>query len=235
MVIKTLGAELKPLTPTTVATASLFGALLLLNPGPSAAASLEEQTKNLEKSVQTVEQRRKAALHDLNVNVLQAYRDAIKIESVETDIAEVFDRTARVRVKVDYSFDFTAAKGVRSALSKYFTTSTDKEWGVEPYGRIYTNFGDCVGAYCAVKTDTTRFLKNSAVGINVTFLGEWEPGLLMDGKGRFELGSGRFTFLIDVPKSKIKGDPKPVVKGQIYDVHYCNGRKGCSGVEFSQR
>ncbi|MNO05120.1 hypothetical protein D3C81_2263740 [compost metagenome] len=57
----------------------------------------------------------------------------------------------------------------------------------------------------------------------------------MDGSGRYELKPAKFTFLIDVPKSKIKGDPKPVVKGQIYDVHYCTGRSQCSGLSFSQR
>lgn len=199
------------------------------------AATLEEQTKSLESSVQTVEQRRKSALQDLNVNVLQAYRDAIKIESVDTDIAEVFDKTARVRVVVGYSVDFDAARNVRSTLSKYFVTNSDKADGVEPYGMIYTQYNDCVGDYCAVKKETSKFLRNSAVGINVSFLGEWDLSTMMNGSGRYDLKSGTATFLIDVPKSKIKGDRKPVVKGQIYDVHYCGGRSTCSGQSYSPR
>lgn len=217
------------------ATALLLGLALSSTSGVANAATLEEQTKSLEKSVQTVEQRRKAALRDLNTNVLQAYRDAIKIESVETDIAEVFNRTARVRVVVAYSIDFEAAKGVRSTLDQYFVTNTDKGDGVEPYGMIYTRYNDCVGAYCAVKKQTSSYLRSSAVGINASFLGEWEPGILMDGGGNYDLKSGKFTFLIDVPKSKIKGDPKPVVKAQIYNVHYCTGRGPCAGAEFSPR
>lgn len=102
------------------------------------AATLEEQAKSLEGSVQTVEQRRKVALKDLNVNVLQAYRDAIKIESVDTDIAEAFEKTARVRVVVGYSVDFDAARNVRSTLSKYFVTNIDKADGVEPLHQTLT-------------------------------------------------------------------------------------------------
>lgn len=213
----------------------MFGLLTSLIPAVAGAATLEEQTNNLESSIQTVEKRRKAALRDLNINVLQAYRNAIQIDSVDTDIAEVFDRTARVRVVVSYSFSLEDAKGVRSSLGQYFSTNTDKEYGVEPYGMIYTNFNDCVGVACTIKKETSRFLKNSAVGINVSFLGQWQPGILMDGSGRYDLKPGKFTFLIDVPKSKIKGDPKPVVKGQIYDVQYCNGQSACSGLNFSQR
>lgn len=190
---------------------------------------------SLEKTVMTVEQRRKAALHDLNVNVIQAYRDSIKINSIDTSIDEVFERTARVKVSVSYAIDFAAAKKVRASLSQYFRTNTDKEAGVEPYGMIYTALNDCVGQYCAVKSDTSKFLRNTAVGINVSLLGEWEPGILMDSSGHYDLKPGRINFFVDVPKSKIKGDPKPKVKGQIYDVHYCDGSSPCSGVTFSIR
>ncbi|MDT8925071.1 hypothetical protein RBE51_19975 [Pseudomonas taiwanensis] len=214
---------------------ALLAGMLLFTPTLAGAATLEEQAKSLERSVKTVEQRRKEALADLNTHVLRAYRDAIQITSVDTDVAEVFDRTVRVRVVVTYAVDFERARQVRSTLSQYFTTNTDKEVGVEPYGMIYTNFDDCVGEFCAVKKETTRFLKNSGVGINVSFLSNWETGLLMNGSGRYELKPGKFTFLIDVPKHKLKGDPKPVVKGQIYDVHYCDGNGGCDGVTFSQR
>lgn len=222
-------------TKTQFGLLPFLGLLTCMLPAGASSATLEEQAKNLESSVKTVEQRRKTALRDLNVSVLQAYRDSIKIESVDTEIAEIFDKTARVRIVVAYSFDLDAAKGVRASLSQYFTTVTDKQAGVEPYGMIYTNFDNCIGTYCAVKKESTRFLKNSAVGINVSFLGQWEPGILMDGSGRYELKPGRFTFLIDVPKSKIKGDPKPIVKGQIYDVTYCSGSGACSGLSFSPR
>lgn len=190
---------------------------------------------SLENSVKTVEQRRKVALHDLNVNVIQAYRDAIKIHSVETSISEVFGKTARVKVSVSYSIDFAAAKKVKASLSQYFRTGIDKADGVEPYGMIYTYFNDCIGQYCAIKTDTSQFLQGTAVGINVSMLGEWQPGILMSGSGRYDLKPGRIDFLVDVPKSKIKGDPKPQVNGQIFDVHYCDGSSPCHGVTYSKR
>lgn len=215
--------------------AALICGLMTFHSVNTYAASLEEQMNSLEKSVMTVEQRRKAALHDLNVNVIQAYRDAIKINSVDTSIAEVFERTARVKVSVSYSIDFDAAKKVKASLSQYFRTGIDKADGVEPYGMIYTELNDCVGQYCAVKTDASKFLRSTAVGINVSILGEWQPGILMDGSGRYDLKPGRINFLVDVPKSKIKGDPKPQVKSQIYDVHYCDGSSPCHGVTFSMR
>lgn len=219
----------------TLAMAALVCSLMAFQPLSVAAASLEEQMSSLEKSVMTVEHRRKVALHDLSVNVIQAYRDAIKIHSVDTSIAEVFDRTARVKVSVSYSIDFSAAKKVKASLSQYFRTGIDKADGVEPYGMIYTYFNDCVGQYCSVESDISQFLQGTAVGINVSMLGEWQPGILMNGSGRYDLKSGRFDFLVDVPKSKIKGDPKPQVKGQIYDVHYCGGSSPCNGVTFSRR
>lgn len=219
----------------TLAMAALICILMTPQPVSAGTASLEEQMNSLEKSVMTVEQRRKAALHDLNVNVIQTYRDAIKIHSVDTSIAEVFGKTARVKVSVSYSIDFAAAKKVKASLSQYFRTGIDKADGVEPYGMIYTYFNDCVGQYCAIKADTSQFLQGTAVGINVSMLGEWGPGILMDGSGRYDLEPGRIDFLIDVPKSKIKGDPKPQVKGQIYDVHYCDGSSPCRGVTFSRR
>lgn len=214
---------------------SIFAASVSIISVPAGAASLEDQMKGLEASVKTVDQRRRESIKDINVNVLQAYRDAIKIESVDTDIAEVFDRTAKVRVVVKYRVDFDETKAVRATLSKYFETATDKEFGVEPYGRIYPNYHSCVGAYCAVKQDTMKLLKNTAIGINASFLGEWEPGIITSAGGNFELASGTLTFLIDVPKSKIKGNPKPVVKTQIYNAHFCNVGTGCTGVSYSKR
>ncbi|ASJ88620.1 hypothetical protein [Pseudomonas aeruginosa] len=222
-------------THSTLATASLLGLLASAIPAAVFAASLEEQAKNLEASVKTVEQRREDGLRDLKENAIKAYRDAIKIDSVETDIAEVFDRTARVRVVVTYSFAFEEAKGVRSTIDKYFVTNTDKETGVEPYGMIYTRYQDCVAENCSISKEARRYLESTAVGINVSFLGEWQAGILASGSGRFDLKPGKMTYLIDVPKSKIKGDPKPVVKGQIYNVHYCTGEGPCSGVTYSQR
>ncbi|MHD0644933.1 hypothetical protein ACYPKM_04860 [Pseudomonas aeruginosa] len=207
----------------------------LLGAAGAGAATLEEQMKNLEGSIKTVEQRRKFAQNDINKNILQAFRDAIIFESVDTEIAEVFDTTARVKVVVHYSVDFEKAKAVRAKINDYYNTVTDRESGVEPYGMIYTNFNECQGVNCTVKTETTRQLKRSAVGMHVSFLGKWETGILTDGSGRFELKPGSFTFTFDVPKSKIKGDPKPAVKGQIYDVHYCSGKSTCSGLEFSPR
>jgi hypothetical protein len=201
------------------------------------ATTLEEQVGNLEKSVQTVDQRRKIALKDLTDNVLKAYRNAIRIDSVDTTVAEVFGNTARVKIVVDYSVDFEAAQAIRSTLSKYFVTATDREAGVEPYGMIYTHFDECVGSYCAVQKEMRKLLENSAVGVDASMLGEWDLSIMTNGSGRFDLKSGTATYLIDVPKSKIKGNPKPVVKGQIYDVHYCSVRRAapCSGLSFSRR
>jgi hypothetical protein len=192
------------------------------------AATLEEQTKSLEQSVQTVDQRRRVALKDLNVSVLQKYRDALQIDSVDTRIGEVFDRTARVEVTVKYSFDFEKSKEARESLSKYFDTDTDKEPGVEPYGRIYTKFNQCVGAYCAVRQEMTKFLERSAVGIYVTFLGV--PGVFVttDSSGHFELASDSVTIQFDVPKSSIKGDPKPKVTAQVFDSHFCPDENVCA-------
>lgn len=212
---------------------ALLGFVLASTSGAAQAMTLEEQAKSLETSVQTVEQRRRSAIKGLKVDVLQAYRDSMVIESVETRVGEVFDRTARVDVKVTYSFDFEKAKLARENLSKYFDTATDKRPGVEPYGMIYTNFPDCVGAYCTVKTEMTKYLKWSAVGVNVSFMGI--PGVFVttQGDGMYDLKPGSVTIQFDVPKSKIKGDPKPVVKAQVFDIHFCPGDPDCSGYRYT--
>lgn len=197
------------------------------------AATLEEQTKQLESSVQTVEQRRKAAIKDLNASVLRGYRDAIKIDSVDTRVGEVFDHTARIDVTVAYSFDFEKAKAVRASLSKYFSTNTNKEPGIEPYGRIYTNFNDCVGAYCTVKTAMTRLLTSTAVGVRVTFLGIPGTFVTTGMEGTYELTPDTVTIQFEVPKSKIKGDPTPVVAAQVFDVHFCPSDPDCSGYRYT--
>lgn len=215
--------------------ASLFAASLSFISVPAGATSLEDQMKGLEASVQTIEQRRKASLRDMQINVLQAYRDAMVIDSVETRVGEVFDRTARIEVAIKYSFDFEKARAVRANLSKYFSTNTDKESGVEPYGRIYTNFDDCVGAYCAVKQEMKHFLQWSGVGINATFLGLRGTESTLDRSGHFELHPGKVTFQFDVPKSKIKGDPKPVVTAQVFDFHFCPGDSECGGNSYTVR
>lgn len=187
----------------------------------ASAATLEEQAKTLEQSVMTVDQRRKAAIKDIKVNVLQVYRDSLIINSVETKIGEIFDRTARVDVTVNYSFDFDKANIARINLSKYITTDTDKARGVEPYGMIYANVDDCVGINCTVNQQVKKLMKWSTVGVGVTFMGI--PGVhpTMDMTGHLNLKPGTVTIQFDVPKSKIKGDPKPVVTARVYDIHWC--------------
>lgn len=218
---------------TSLGFSAIMGFLLAINCGSAQALTLEQQAKSLEKSVQTVEQRRRSALNGLKVDVLQQYRDSLVIESVDTRVGEVFDRTARVEVKVSYSFDFDKAKLARENLSKYFSTSTDKERGVEPFGMIYTNFPDCVGAYCTVKAAMTKYLEWSAVGVNVSFMGI--PGVFVTapGDGMYDLKPGSVTIQFDVPKSQIKGDPKPIVKAQVFDVHFCPGDPDCNGYRYT--
>jgi len=213
--------------------AALLGLVFSCSSGLAQALTLEEQAKSLEKSVQTVEQRRRLALKGLKIDVLQRYRDSLVIESVDTRVGEVFDRTARVEVKVSYSFDFEKAKVVRANLSQYFDTATDKQPGIEPFGMIYTNFPDCVGAYCTVKAEMTKYLKWSAVGVNVSFMGV--PGVFVTarGDGMFDLKPGSVTIQFDVPKSQIKGDPKPVVKAQVFDIHFCPNDPDCSGYRYT--
>lgn len=216
-----------------ISTALMTGLLLAAVSGVGHSATLEEQAKGLEKSVQTVEQRRKTALKDLKVSVLQGYRDSLQIESVETRVGEVFDRTVRVEVTVAYSFDFEKAKAARESLRKYFQTSTDKRPGVEPYGMIYADFPYCVDAYCTVNKEMTHYLQWSAVGVNVSFLGI--PGVFVtsDMSGHYDLKPGSVTLQFDVPKGKIKGDPKPVVTAQVFDVHFCPGDSDCSGRRYT--
>lgn len=187
--------------------------------------------RSMEKSVKTVEQRRRDGLKDLGTNVLAAYRDSIRVTDVQASVDEVFDNTARIKIVASYTFDFDKAQMVRKTLSKYFETATDKEAGVTPYGTIYTHFGSCVAENCAIKTEAERFLKGSAVGLQASLLGEWELVVFMQGNyGFYDLKDGKATFLVDVPKNRIKGDPRPQVKAQIFDLEWCGSKGACFSV-----
>jgi len=207
----------------------------VLAPAAVHALSLENQMKGLESSVKTIEQRRKSSLRDMQINTLQAYRDAMRIDSVVTKVGEVYDRSARIDVIINYSFDFERSKAVRANLEKYFRTDTDKQPGVEPYGRIYTNFSDCVGAYCTVQKEMTHFLQWSGVGVNAAFLGQRGTKSTLDRSGHFELYPGAVTFQFIVPKSKIKGDPKVAVTAEVFDYHFCSADPECSGNSYTVR
>ncbi|KJZ47621.1 hypothetical protein [Pseudomonas fluorescens] len=226
-----LNTQFRSRTARAVASVATVISLAILN--TSAAATLEDQVKGLQSSVETVEQRRASAIKDIYTNVLGTYRDSIKIDSVETQVAEVFNRTARIEVTVGYSFDFEKAKAFRANLSRYFGTNTDKEPGVEPYGMVYTNYLDCVGINCTVEKEISRYLKSSAVGIRVTFLGI--PGTFPTEEfdGMYDLKPGKMTIQFDVPKSQIKGDPKPTIKAQIFDVHFCPDSPDCNGYRYT--
>lgn len=203
--------------------------------GTGHAVTLEEQAKSLEKKAQTVDQRRKTALKDLNESVLKGYRDALIVESVDTSIGEVFDRTVRVDVKVAYAYDFEKMRAVKASLDKYFDTDTNKEPGVEPYGMIYINFNDCVGEYCAVQQEMKRLLEWTAVGVQVKFMGLTGTHVTSDMLGHYDIKPGTVTLQFDVPKAKLKGDPKPVVTAQVFDSHFCPDDPDCNGRRYTAR
>lgn len=194
------------------------------------AETLEAQMNSLQNSVQTVEQRQKAALKDLRDNVVIKYRDAIQIDSVETSVAEVFDKTARIAIKVKWHIERSDADALEATLGKYFMTST----GIS-YEYISANVDFCNhNEFCAVNKSLSRYMKGTAVGIDASFVGDWEPAILMDGYGRFPI-SGSMTYSFNVPKHKVKGNPHPVVKAQIYDVIPCDPTTGCTDKTYDRR
>ncbi len=204
---------------------------LLLAASTTQAQTMEQQMRSMEKSVKTVEQRRREGLKDLSANVLAAYRDSISVTDVQASVDEVFEDTVTIKVVANYAVDFDKAQMVRETLSKYFTTVTDKSAGVTPYGSIYTQFGSCVAENCAIKSEAEKFLKGSAVGLQASFMGEWELMVFMQGNyGIYDIKKGQVTFLIDVPKNKVKGDPKPQVKAQIFDLNWCGSKGPCYSV-----
>lgn len=194
------------------------------------AETLEAQMNTLQNSVQTVEQRQKTALKDLRDNVVIKYRDAIQIDSVETNVAEVFDKTVRIAIKVRWHIEKSDADTLESTLSKYFMTSTGIDHEIISSSVDFCNHNE----FCTVNKSLSRYMKGTAVGIDASFMGDWEPSILMDGWGRFPL-SGSMTYSFNVPKHKVKGNPQPVVKAQIYDVIPCDPSTGCTAKTYDRR
>lgn len=194
------------------------------------AETLEDQMNSLQGSVQTVEKRQKAALEDLRENVIKRYRDAIQINQIETSVSEVFDKTVRIAVKVQWSIDMAEAEALKATLEKYFMTSTGIGFEMISSQVDFCNHNE----FCAVNRSLSRYMKKTAVGIDASLLGDWEPAILMDGWGRFPLG-GTITYSFNVPKSKVKGNPQPLVKAQIYDVIPCDPSTGCTAKSYDRR
>lgn len=194
------------------------------------AETLEAQMNTLQNSVQTVEQRQKVALKDIRDHVIRKYRDAIEIDSVEASVSEVFDKTVRVAIKVKWHIDRANVDALEATLSKYFMTSTGINHEFISASVDFCNHNE----FCAVNKSLSRYMKSTAVGIDASFMGDWQPAILMDGYGMFSLG-GSMTYSFDVPKSKVKGNPQPVVKAQIYDVIPCNPNTGCTAKSYDRR
>ncbi|WP_339506113.1 hypothetical protein [Pseudomonas sp. EA_15y_Pfl1_P102] len=194
------------------------------------SASLEDQVVVLQNSVKTVEDRQKSALKDIRENVIKRYRDAIQIYVVETKVSEVFEKTVEVSVSVRWKVDRSDAESIKTTLDKYFMTSSGIEFEMVSAQVDFCNHNE----FCAVNKSLSKYMKKTAVGIDASFLGDWEPAILMDGWGRFPL-SGSMTYSFKVPKSKIKGNPQPVVKAQIYDVIACDPSTGCTAKLYDRR
>ena len=194
------------------------------------AETLESQMNNLQSRVQTVEQRNAAALRDIRDNVIVRYRDSIKIDSITTDVAEVYERTAKISIRLYWHVEGADMDEIESVLSKYFATSTgiDKE-------ALFARVDQCNhNEFCAINKSLSKYMKGTAVGIDASFLGDWQPSILMDGWGTFPKG-GSMTYSFTVAKKKIKGDPKPIVKAQIYDVIPCDPSTGCTAKKYDRR
>lgn len=195
--------------------ATLFMAAAALIPFSAQAVSSSDKPQSLEESIRAADQRRADTFTDLNRGVILTYKDSVSIDSVDSSLVDVVDSEARILVNVKYSIDFNKAKGIIPTLKKYFETSTDKEEGVEPFSTIGIRLSECKGYDC--KDVASRIMRNTGVGISVSFLGEEDLTLIND-PGNFKMASGTLPFIFVVQKSRIKGDPKPVAKSQVINI-----------------
>lgn len=197
--------------------ASLLATAALI-PFAVQASSDSDKPKSLEESLHEAEKLRGDVFTDIGEGVIKTYKDSIRIDSVDATIVEVLDTRARVRVDVKFSVDVKTAEGIIPTLKKHFKTNTERAEGVETLGKISVDLSECKWYECTHVG--SRILRDSGVAVKVSFLGD-EYFKLISEPGNFELDPGTLTFLTVVPKSKIKGDPKPVAQSEIVNVsHY---------------